>query len=89
MEDDMNAIHTAEDLKRVFIRAQRDDGRWDSICVADVTDGQSDAWARSRMPIHGDDTAWPLQDRVAFCQYLYNHQALTVLKKQSEEEQAQ
>ena len=71
---------TAEDLGRVFIRAQGADSGWMSISVADCTDTQFDSWARSRVPIEGDGP-WSVEERVRFCDFLWQNDALAMLIK--------
>jgi hypothetical protein len=71
---------TADDLDRVFIRAQVD-GRYRSISAREATDQQFDEWAKSRVTIRGDAAPWDLAERADFCDRLYQQGALHILKK--------
>jgi len=73
-------ILTPEDLKRVFIRAQDEQGHWKSINCYESTDTQFDTWAKSRIEIQGEGT-WSLNERADFCDHLYQMGALHVIKK--------
>ena len=77
----MDEVLTSEDLNRVFIRAQQDDGKWVSIHAGEATDTQFDTWARTRMAIEGTEGPWSLAERADFCNQLYQQGALHVLKK--------
>lgn len=74
-------ILTPEDLKRVFIRAQDEAGKWKSIDCYEATDTQFDTWAKTRIEIQGDDNPWSLNERVDFCDHLYQMGAVHVIKK--------
>ena len=72
---------TPDDLDRIFIRAQDEQGHWKSISVKEATDAQFDMWARSRMPIVGPSDPWPPEERADFCNQLWQAGALHMLKK--------
>src|SRR5256885_1480383 len=61
---------TPDDLDRIFIRAQTPEGRWVSIDVKSCSDAQFDTWAKSRLPIQGEDAPWGLEERADFCNTL-------------------
>jgi hypothetical protein len=73
---------TKDDLNRIFIRAQDERGKWDSISIEEATDKQFQEWANSRMTIVGEDMAWPPEERADFCDRLWQDNALTILKKE-------
>lgn len=77
----MNEQLTADDLDRVFIRAQNEQREWKTVSAREATDQQFDTWAKSRMPIQGDDAPWSLTERADFCNQLYQQGELVVLKK--------
>lgn len=76
---------TVDDLYRIFIRAQDEQGHWHSISVKDATDKQFDTWAKSRLPIQGEDAPWSPVERADFCNTLWQAGALHMLKKDVEE----
>lgn len=78
---DKDAIVIAEDLKRVFIRAQDTAGKYVTIDCYTASDAQFDTWARSRITVQGEEEDWPLEERIRFCAMLYEAGALHVLKK--------
>lgn len=73
---------TVDDLWRVYIRAQDEEGRWKSVSIEEATDAQFHAWARTRAVLQGiaSDEPWSPEERADFCDFLYQHEALTVLK---------
>lgn len=75
---------TVDDLWRVYIRAQDEAGRWHSISVEKATDKQFDVWVRSKANIPADaqwDTeGWPPEHRAWFCDFLYQEDALSIIK---------
>ena len=72
---------TKDDLDRIFIRAEDEQGCWSSISVKDATDKQFDVWAKSRMPIQGEDESWGLAERADFCNMLWQAGALHIIKR--------
>jgi len=78
---------TAEDMDRVFIRAQNDEQRWITVSVKDASDAQFVAWAATRMEIQGDDGPWSMRERADFCNQLWQAGALSILKKDTEFEE--
>lgn len=73
---------TVQDLNRVYIRVQKDDSsEWVNVNCLEASDLQFDTWAKSRMPIQGDDNPWSMEERADFCNQLYQTGALTILKK--------
>ena len=82
MSDEKRETLTSDDLDRVFIRAQDDHGKWQSISVKDATDTQFRVWASSRMTIAEDDgSPWTLEERAQFCDFLWQRGELHILKK--------
>ena len=81
MEEQERETLTSEDLDRVFLRAQDDQGKWVSISAREATDKQFDTWAKSRMPIQGEDAPWSPVERADFCNTLWQAGALHILKK--------
>jgi len=45
-----------------------------------ATDAQFDHWARSFMLIAGSGTSWSLSDRTAFCDQLWQADAIVLLR---------
>ncbi len=81
----MNERLTADDLERVFFRAQDISGKWGSINAKEATDAQFQVWAESRIAIQGEETPWTLEERANFCDMLYQAGGLSILKKESEQ----
>lgn len=75
---------TAEDMDRVFIRAQDSNSKWITVSVKDALDTQFAAWAKTRMEIQGDDGPWSMNERAGFCNQLYQAGALSIIKKDAE-----
>ncbi len=75
---------TVDDLKRVYIRAQDEQGKWVSLNCEEATDKQFDTWAKSRLTIQGVDEPWGLGERADFCNVLWQSGALHILKKDVE-----
>ena len=72
---------TKDDLNRVFIRVQNDDGSFSNVDCNCATSKQFDTWARGRMQIQGGFGLWSPEERADFCNQLYRAGALAVLKK--------
>ena len=65
-------IYREDDLDHIFIRAQRPNGRWDSLSLTEISDKQFLNWARDRFGIKIRDemavkgTPWTPQQKVHF-----------------------
>lgn len=76
---------TVDDLNRVYIRAQKDDGSgYENIHVGEASDKQFDTWAKSRIRIEGAPGPWSMEERARFCDMLYQAGGLHILKKDVE-----
>ena len=78
---------TVDDLNRIFIRAIDEHGKWGNVNCKEASDLQFDTWAKSRMPIQGEDAPWSLKERASFCNILWQAGALHMLKKDMEDEE--
>lgn len=72
---------TPDDLNRVYFRAQDDQGHWQNVSADEASDKQFDIWAKSHIPIEGDDAPWSSNERAHFCNMLWQAGALHILKK--------
>lgn len=77
---------TSEDLDLIFLRAQDEAGKWKSVSAKDATDTQFDTWAKTRMPIQGEDAPWPPAERADFCDALWQTDGLVMLKRNVDDE---
>jgi hypothetical protein len=73
----MNSI---EDLKRVWIRAQDEKEHYVTVNCYECTDTQFDTWARGRIKIEDDDSVWMLQERFHLCKFLWDREALHMVR---------
>lgn len=73
---------TAEDLDRVLFRAQDEDGRWVNVSAKVATDQQFHKWATGRAIFEGENGQWKPEDRAGFCDVLYQHGRIHLLKKE-------
>ena len=59
---------TEETLARIYIPAHdAASGAWGSVSVAEASDAQFDAWARSCLNISDDNRVWTTQERIDVC----------------------
>lgn len=77
---------TSEDLDLIFLRAQDEVGKWKSISAKEASDLQFDTWAKTRMPIQGEDAPWTPAERADFCNALWQAGGLHMLKRDGEDE---
>jgi hypothetical protein len=84
MESTEKETLTADDLDRVCFRAEDEHGHWESISAKEATDKQFDTWAKSRIPIQGEDKPWSPVERADFCNMLWQVDSLVILKKDVE-----
>jgi hypothetical protein len=83
-----------DDLKRIYIRAQDETGKWVSVSCYEATDAQFDKWASScpeviHIPwdekLLGSEPEpkaeiWLLEERVDFCTWLNQRRPLYMVK---------
>lgn len=73
---------TAEDLDRVFFRAQDTEGHWKTVSAKDATDAQFEAWITTRINVHSDPgDPWTPEARVNILNIVQKQQTLYMLKK--------
>lgn len=63
---------TIEDFARVWIRVKNNEGEWIEVNCYVCSDFAFDSWARSKMHVEGTSIVWPIDERVRFCQMLWD-----------------
>jgi hypothetical protein len=68
---------TRDDLDRISFRAEADDSAdFVDVTARTASDLQFDAWAKFCAIIKGQSRPWSLEERVRFCNQLYQQDAL-------------
>ncbi len=70
---------TMRDLAGVFFRLEIAPGKWGNVNARDATDAQFQEWAASRREIQGPPGPWSQEERLAFCNMLWQENALYVV----------
>jgi hypothetical protein len=68
-----------EDLKRIWIRTTSAQGLWIQVNCFECSHGAFDRWARGKKNVIGDGSIWPYEERLEFCQLLYDEGSLFLL----------
>jgi hypothetical protein len=71
---------TEEDLKKIWIRIPNSEGLWINTNCYEASHSSFNRWARSRMSVLGESAEWPYEERIRFCQILWDSGELHMLE---------